>query len=520
MHWLDIIVMTLYFSGLVVMSIYFSRKNTSTEEYFVGSRSFSGWVIGISLIGTAVSSITFLAYPADAFKTTWIRFTPNFMLIIAVFIAAYVFLPFFRRGKITSAYEYLEARFGPSIRVYGALTFIFSELIRISIILFLLSLVVHEITGLSPVTAILIGGVFVAIYTIIGGIDTVIWTDVIQVIIFVAGGLLCFGVIAVQLPGGISQIISVAMDQGKLSFSEMTGGQIKPVSWEVSLQHKTVTMMLIYGLVNWLRHYCANQNVIQRYASSRSALEARKAMFIAAFFRLPIWAFFFFLGTSLYVFFHEFPTVEAAQMLSGQAKAEQILPYFIIHYLPPGLTGIVLAAALAAAMSSLDSSINAIATVGIVDIYKRHLRKGREDRHYLRTARGFATVAGIGMIGGAILLLYSDTKTIEHAAITLVSLFTGGMLGIYLLGFLTTRGDTRAVGTGIVFTILFTGWTILSDQNLLPDMFRFPFELYYTAILVNMAMFIIGYVSALVLPAKKQNLHNLTIWDQDHTPLD
>ena len=167
---------------LVVMGIglYFSKKNTSTEEYFVGGRSFSGWAIGLSLVGTSISSITFLAYPGDAYKTAWLRYLPNLMLPVVVFIAAYVFLPFFRRGNTITAYEYLEYRFGPSIRVYGAVTFIFGQLVRISLILYLLSLLIHELTGLSAEMSIILGGVFVAVYTIVGGIDAVIWTDVLQ----------------------------------------------------------------------------------------------------------------------------------------------------------------------------------------------------------------------------------------------------------------------------------------------------------------------------------------------------
>jgi len=517
MHWLDVVIMTIYFGALVALGVYFWKKNTSTEEYFVGSRSFSGWVVGISLLGTAISSITFLAYPADAFKTTWIRFTPNIMLLAAVFIAAFVFLPFFRRGKITSAYEYLEDRFGPSIRLYGAATFLFTELIRISIILFLLSLVLHEITGLSPTAVIVMAGAFVVFYTVIGGIDTVIWTDVVQVVVFVIGGLICLGVIIHELPGGLSQILSVATVDGKFALAELMDGKAEAASWGLTVQRKTITMMLILGLTKWLQHYCFNQNIIQRYVATKTTAEARKAMFVAAFLRVPLWAFFFFLGTSLYVYFKVFPTDEAARMLTGELKAEQVLPYFIINYLPPGLTGLVLAAALAAAMSSLDSSINAISTVGVVDIYRRHLVQDRDDRHYLRFAHGLATIAGAVMILGAIVLLHTETTTIEDTALILVSLFGGGMLGVYLIGFFTTKGDARAVGVGIVFTILFTGWAMLSKTEWLPQALRPPFDLYYTAIFANLAMFVAGYLAASLWPAKHRDLANLTVWTQENS---
>jgi len=195
LHWLDFTALAAYLGILVVMGLYFSRKNTDTEEYFVGGRSFSGWVIGLSMVGTSISSVTFLAFPADAFKTAWLRILPGFTLPLAILIAAYFFLPFYRRTKIISAYEYLENRFGSSVRTYGAITFMIGQLVRISIILYLLSLLMHEITGLDPIVSILVAGVFVSIYTIMGGIDAVIWTDVLQTIMLVSGGVICLAII-------------------------------------------------------------------------------------------------------------------------------------------------------------------------------------------------------------------------------------------------------------------------------------------------------------------------------------
>ncbi|MCK5665356.1 MAG: hypothetical protein KAI17_17835, partial [Thiotrichaceae bacterium] len=234
---LDLIALIFYLLIVLGIGLYFSKKNINTEEYFVGGRSFSGWVIGLSLVGTSISSITFLAYPADAYKTAWLRYLPNLMLPFAIFIAAYVFLPFFRRGNTITAYEYLENRFGPSIRVYAALTFIIGQLVRISLILYLLSLLIHELTGLSAITSIVLGGIFVAFYTIIGGIDAVIWTDVLQTIVLMIGGLICLFIIINALPGGLNQIISVASEHGKLAFAELNSqGQLEPVKWSLSLQ--------------------------------------------------------------------------------------------------------------------------------------------------------------------------------------------------------------------------------------------------------------------------------------------
>lgn len=494
------------------MGFYFSRKNTSTEEYFVGGRSFNGWVIGLSLVGTSISSVTFLAYPGDAYKTAWLRYLPNLMLPVAVFIAAYLFLPFFRRQKMTSAYEYLESRFGPSVRVYGASTFVIAQLVRISTILYLLALLIHEVSGLDPVLCILITGVFVSTYTIVGGIDAVIWTDVIQTLVLVFGGIVCLYIIVDLLPGGFTQILDIAARDGKIAFSELKNGELKPVSWELSWLDKTGTMMLVFGLTGWLTEYSSNQNTVQRYCAAKSTQEARKGMFVCAFSSLPIWAFYMFLGSALYAFYQVYPSLEAQQMLTGELKSEQIMPYFIINELPNGLTGLVVAAALAAAMSSLDSSINAISTVGIVDLYRRHIAPDKSDKHYLHVAWFLAFVASVFMVIGAYWVYQADTKTLFDTGTILVSLLGGGLLGLYLMGFFTTRGGAKSVWAGITGTVIFTIWTILDKRDLLPPALHLPFDSYYTIIIGNIIMFVVSYLAAVLVFREKKHLPGLTVW--------
>ncbi|MHC4463106.1 MAG: sodium:solute symporter family protein [Planctomycetota bacterium] len=519
LHLFDILAIVTYMVGTALIGVYFSRKNRSTEEYFVGGRSFPGWVIGLSLVGTGISSVTFLAYPADAFKTSWIRFLPNVLMPLAVLIAAYFFLPFFRRGRITSAYEYLEDRFGVSVRLYGSASYILRGLIRISIMLYLVSILFSQVTGLSLAICIIVAGIFVTFYTVLGGIDAVIWTDVIQTIVLVSGALLCLGVVVSHLPGGIEQVFEVAIEHGKLSFSEWVNGELIPIPWKVSLSEKTGSMMMLFGLTIWLTMYSSEQETVQRYCASKSVKEARKGMFWVVAASLPIWAFFMFLGTSLFVFFHDSPTPESTAMLSGDIKAERILPYFIINFLPPGISGLVIAAALAAAMSSLDSIINAISTVLTVDFFKPHLIKGKTDADYLRIARLLALLAGGIMIGGALLLSITETKTLEHTALVLASIIISGRLGLYLFGFFTTIGDSKAVWTGLSFSFLFTLWSVLSEKDILPESLTFPFDLYYTGIVGNIIMFLVGFFVAVLIPAKKRDLTNLSIWTQDGTPL-
>jgi len=511
LHWLDVFTLISYLLIIISVGIYFSRKNTTTEGYFVGNRSYSGWVIGLSMIGTSISSITFLAYPADSFKTSWLRFLPNIALPIVIITSAYLFLPFFKRNNILSAYEYLEERFGPSVRIYGAITFLIGQLVRISLILYLLSLMVHEVTSLTILQSIFLSGITVGLYTILGGIEAVIWTDVIQTITLVCGGLICIGIIIYQLPDGLNQIIDIALVNNKLSFSELKDGVLYPVSWGVSLSNKTGIMMVFLGFSWFFQEYITNQNIIQRYAAAKNESEARKAMFISSI-NIPIWAFFMFLGTALYAYFQVYPSEAASEMLIGTRNAEDILPYFIIYYLPAGISGLIIAAAIAAAMSSLDSSINSISTVSVHDIYRRHLAPNKDDIHYLHIAWYIATFATIIMIIGSCILAFSKMITLQDTYNTIGSVVMGGVLGLYLLGFCTKRGNEKSVWFGIALTMMFSLWTVLAKYNSLPDWLQAPFDLYYTGILGQIVMFAGIFVVAVLFSDSKNNLKNLTIW--------
>ncbi len=502
----DWIVLAGYLCVVLGIGIYFSRRNTSTEEYFVGGRRFRGWVIGLSLVGTSISSITFLAYPADAFKTDWLRYLPNLALLPAIMMAAFVFLPYFRRGNMTSAYEFLEQRYGPSIRVYGAIAFLVAQIVRLAMILWLLSLLIQQVTGLSPATAIVLGGLFVGLYTVIGGIDAVIWTDVLQTVVLLLGGVLCLWVILDALPGGLGQVMEQAGAAGKFALAPWENGGPGETSWSLSLSEKTATMMLLIGLTNWLTEYSSNQNTVQRYCASQSTREARRGLWVYLFTALPIWAFYMFLGTALWVFFQVYPDVQAGAILSGEARAETLMPHFITAYLPAGVAGLVIAAALAAAMSSLDSSINSVTTVSVVDLYRRHFHPDQDDRHYLKVAWGIAIAVTGLMIAGALWLNQADTKTLQDTSTILVSLLGGGMLGLYLLGFFSDRGDARAAWCGIGCTLIFTGWTILTNKGLLPDALSAPFDLYYTGLIGNLLMFAVGYLSASYWPGDKTSV--------------
>ena len=357
-----------------------------------GGRAFPGWLVGVSLFGATISSITFVAYPADAFKTGYLRYVICITLPFAVLIASRFFVPFFRRGKITSVFEYLESRFGPRVRVYAACVFIISQCFRISLIQFLVALLVHRITGWDVSVCILVGGVVTAYYTVVGGIEAVIWTDFIQSVILTVGGLLILaGDPCTGCRAGWGQMLSVAWADGKFLLNEkVADGTLKPIPWGLSLSHKTVGDAAHRGPVS-----VAWRIQFQPVRTSRSIAvpvppkTQGKPSGCPASSACPPG------GTSCSsargctCSTRCFPTRPRRTCSRGTRKAEEILPYFVTTQLPPGTGGIVVAAVLAAAMSSMSSAMNSISAVAVTDLYKRpHGHRPR--RHTLRARRAGA----------------------------------------------------------------------------------------------------------------------------------
>jgi len=526
MNYFDVAIVVAYFVAMSLMGLYFSRRANSTERYFVGGRSYPGWLIGISLFGATISSITFVAYPADAYKTAYLRYLICIMLPVGVFIAVRWFVPFFRRGKITSVFEYLEGRFGPGTRVYGASVFVLSQCIRLAMIQYLTALLMHKVTGWSPEVCILIGSAVTAYYTVVGGIEAVIWTDFVQSLILTLGGLLILGVIVWKMPEGVGQIFSIASENGKFGLSEYHSDTqtLEPIPWGISLSQKAVFMLLLVGLFQWLAEYSTNQESIQKYCASKTARDARWAMWVCCFMAVPTWLYFMFVGTGLFAFYKVFPESAATDMLTGARKAEEILPHFVTTQLPIGFTGIVVAAVLAAAMSSMSSAMNSISAVTITDLYKRHLARDRDDRHYVVAAKLVTLASSVVMVLGAFWLLNSEQKSLQDVWTELQSIAAGGLLGLYMLGFFTTRGDGRAVALGIAFAVGFSVLISLNGLGALPENWsqwlNANFEGYYTGIVGNVVMFTVGFLAASILPKRERNLANLTVWTQDKTPLD
>jgi SSS family solute:Na+ symporter len=496
-HTADIVTVVVYLLLMVAAGFYFARRNKTTEDYFVGNRSFSGWVIGLSMLGTIVSSATFLALPAAAFVLDWRQLTVNLVVPFVAVLAVIVFIPFFRRGKLTSAFEYLGERYGVVPRMYGTVSFIIMQLIRMAQILFLVSLVLQFFTGISIVWVIIALGLFIGFYTIMGGIEAVIWTDVLQAIILILGGIFCVVWVAMDLPGGVMEIIEVGRAHNKFSLG----------ATEFNLGERTLYTMVILGLINWLGIFAGDQNMVQRYASARSTREARKATIVYTMIALPMWTMFFFVGTGLFVFYLSSPDPVVAGL-----EADQVLPYFIFSEIPPVITGIIISAVIAASMSTMDSGVNAISTVTVIDLMKPWLAKGREDAYYFRAAHiivGFVTVL---VIMGAISFSQMEKESMNDISLIVTSVFGGCLMGLFIMGFFTKAVDGVAATIALIVAVMVNIYLGLGLLGVLPAAITLPIHSYWVIALVNGTFILLAYLIGISRRGKVQSLEGLTVW--------
>ncbi len=511
MRTLDLFVVIGYFTAIVAVGLHFSKRNNSTERYFLGGRNFPGWAIGLSFIGSTISSVTFIAYPADSFKTAWVRLLPTFAFPFVVAAAGLLFIPLFRAGPARSAYHYLALRFGPSIAAYAAVVYLTAQIVRASTILYLLSVLLSTISGMTVTTCIIIAAGTTALYTVKGGFEAVVWTDVVQTVILLIGAVTCVVTIAYALPGGLSQVVTEAWAAGKISFQDLNreSGMLEPLSSGISLFEMTLPMLVLVGMSQFISGQL-DQDTVQRWCSAKSDSDARKSMYVLGFGALPVWTTFMFIGTCLWVYFRHFPTLESIAVIAGTRKAEDILPHFIMTVLPPGVCGLVISAALAAAMGSLSSIINSASMVWVGDVYRAHLHREAADVHYARVGRWSSLTIAILMALGAWAVARSNARTIMDLSIMLLSLVGGGIAGAFLFGLFTRRGDERAVLCGVGVTVAFTGYSIAAQAGLV----RGIFHPYYTSILSNVSMLTVCWIASYFFRPPVRSLSNLTVWDR------
>jgi len=517
----DLIVLLMYLAGVFGLGCWFARKSGKTEEFMAAGRSLAGWTVGLSIFGTYVSSLSFLGNSGKAFGSTWNSWVFALSLPLAAMVAVRWFIPLYRSGNEISAYYHLEKRFGPWARLYALVCYLLSQLARIGTILYLVALALAPLTGWDIRVIIIVTGLMVTIYTLLGGIEAVIWTDVVQSIVLIAGAILCAILILTGMPEGPGQLFQIANEHGKFSLGSFS---LSPNT--LTAPDPTFWMVVVYGLFINFQNFGIDQSFVQRYITARSDRDARFSVWLASLMFPVVSALLFFLGTGLFSLYHAKPEmlaevkhqVAATQLVQDGKEAtneiitakaatltdkdigDKVLPHFIVNHLPAGVAGLLIAAIFAAAMSSVDTSLNSSASLYLCDIHRRYLRPQADEAESMRVLHVATFV--IGMAGTLTAIAMIRVKSALDAWWNLQGIFAGGMLGLFLLGMISRRAkNPSAIAAGIVGILLIT-WMSLSATYAWPESlagFINPLHKFMTIICGTSAIVIVGVLLARVM---------------------
>jgi solute:Na+ symporter, SSS family len=505
LHILDYLVIIISLIIALGIGVSFSRRQKSTNKYFTGSGSIPSWAVGISILATLISSVTFLAYPGEAFSSNWILLVQGLMVpIVLVFLIRFV-VPLYRSVIGLSAYEYFEKRFGFMARLYGSLGFILTHFAKMGTVFFLLSLALSEMMGVNAFVIIWIFGIAIIFLTMVGGIEAVIWLDVVQGFMLIGGGLLCVAVLLFRPEGGPAEIFKVAMENQKISFS--------PYAWD--LTKLTFLVMVLNGVFYSIQKYGTDQTMVQRYLAAKSDKGAIKATLLGVFLSVPVWALFMFIGTALFAYYR----ITDAQ-LPADIRPDSVFPLFIITELPIGVTGLIMAALMAAAISSLDSDLNCLAAIGVEDYYAR-FKPNSTDAERLKFGRILVIVSGIAAMIVASIYVGAGNKGVLGIVFGLYAIFSGGISGLFLLGLFSRRANKPGLYIGILASILFTGWAVLTstkfsfggESRIILDLgeYNFSHHKYMLGVYGHIILFVVGYVASYFFK-RAAPAENLTIY--------
>lgn len=443
--WLNWLVIGTYLGLVTGVGAWFARRNRNTDDFFRGGGRVPGWVAGLSIFATLLSSITFVALPARAFATDWTFALINAGILICAPLVALVIIPAFRRINLTSAYEYLEHRFNLAIRLFASASFIVFQLGRMAVVIYLPALALSAVTPLSVELCILIMGGLSIIYCTLGGLEAVVWTDAVQAIVLLAGAGLSLAIILSQIDGGWGGVTQAAAGHDKLRWADFD-------FTAASAMGAAFWVIVLGGIGSSLIPYSSDQAVVQRYVSTSTTAKAQGAVWLNAGLSAVATLLFFALGTALWAFYRQHPG-----QLDPALGSDAVLPLFIARELPAGLAGLVIAAVFAAAQSTISTSMNSGATALVTDFFRRLGWRG-SDRAGLRLARVLTLILGLLGTGGALLLASAGIASAWQTFLTIIGFVMGPLCGLFMLGLFTPRAHARGAMVGAVLGVAVLLW--------------------------------------------------------------
>ena len=437
--WLNWAVLIAYLLMMIALGYYFMKRENGAEDFFKGGGRIPWWAAGISIYATMLSAITYMAYPAKAFATNWTYYPMLVTILIVSFPVIRYYLPFFRRLNVTSAYEYLEHRFNAPLRLMASALFIIFMVARMALVLYLPSLALTAVTGIDIYICIVLMALITIVYCTMGGVEAVVWGDVVQGIILVGGAFLAIAYLVFSTEGGASGFLHIASDNGKFQLFD----------WSFDYRSATFWVVIIGGMANNLISYTSDQTVIQRYLTTKDEKAAKNSILLNGVMSVFVSVAFFAIGAGLYTFFKTHP----AEMDYTMAKNDIVFPFFMMSQLPSGVAGLLIAAIFAATMSTISSNINSVATAFTVDFYQR-FKKNATDRNLLLTARYSSLISGVfGMLIALLMATWNILSLLDFFQ-EILGLLSSGLGGLFLMGIFFPRIGAKAATFGFVAGII------------------------------------------------------------------
>lgn len=487
--WLNMLVLTLYLVGVVLLGLYFMKKNNDTNDFFRGGQSIPWWAAACSIYATMLSSLTYMALPAIVYQTDWVLLIGILTIVAVAPIAVYVAVPFFRQIDATSAYEYLSKRFNMVVRLFASALFTLFHLSRMGVVMALTALALAAVTPLTASESVLLMGVLCLLYCTLGGIEAVIWTDTLQTVILLLGAVVCFVVLVSGVDGGLAEFVTVGFSDNKFTLfdADFSANSITTLS---------LWVVVLGGIGQNLSSYTADQAIVQRYMVTPDPAAAKKSIWTNAIIAAPASVLFFCIGTGLYLFYQAHP-----EQLDPTKQIDQIFPTFIATQLPAGLAGLIVAGIFAAAQSTVSTSINSIATTLVTD-FVRPFNWVKTEKGYMRTAQWLTFI--VGVLGTLVGLIFIDPaiRSLMDTYFVIIGMFMGALGGLFVLGVVTQRANTTGAVVGLTVGV---GIMVLCWKFNLANGY-----LYCTIGIVSCV--VIGYLSSLVFPGPNKDLTGLTLF--------
>ncbi|MDC4186810.1 sodium:solute symporter [Loigolactobacillus coryniformis] len=487
---LNWVVLIIYLLAMLGVGAYFTKKaSKNTDSFFKAEGSVPAWAAGFSIYATTLSAITFMSTPEQAFLQDWSYAFGNLSILLMVPFLIKYYVPFFRKLKVTSAYEYLEERFHPVMRILGSVLFMLYHIGRVAIVIYLPIIAITSVSDINPIIIALIVGGLCIVYTFLGGIEGVIWSDVIQGFLLLGGALLVCILGAHYISGGWGTIAHDAVTNHKL---------ISGYDFQFSDLSRFVPLIFAGQIFNGLYQYTGSQDVVQRYQTTSSMKEAAKSLWTNGFLALITIPIFYGMGTVLFSYYKH--TVALPKNFNTSA----IVPYFIVNVLPAGIAGLIIAAIFAAAQSTVASSLNAISSCAVTDFKQRFFDTKFKNISDVTLARLIIIGSGLLGLALAIYLMLGNTSQTWNLFLAITGIFGVPIAGIFAVGIFTEKANTPGVLTGLIASAIITYFVQAAAVS--------PFIVSCVSFI---AAFVISYIISLLTPNYRKNIVGLTVSTKD-----